>query len=72
MRALLGDLGAALWSWLTCPRAHGDLVIETDALYLRCGRCGYVSPGLVLDTRAVRRAWRFDRQRARFPKRKAS
>jgi hypothetical protein len=52
--------------WLSCPREHGLLVLETDALYLHCPHCGFVSPGVMLDTRRIRRAWAFDRMRLRF------
>jgi len=72
MRALLWDLATAVWTRWTCGRDHGLLLMETDGLYVYCARCGYVSPGIVLETRAIRLAWRFDRQRARFPRRKAS
>lgn len=68
MRALVWDLVAALWRRWTCGRDHGLLLIETDGLYVYCGRCGYVSPGIVIETRAVRRQWRWDRQRLRFPR----
>jgi len=69
---LVGVLVAAVWARGTCRRDHGLLLMETDGLYVYCERCGYVSPGIVLETRAIRRAWRFDRQRARFPRRRAS
>ena len=68
MWALVWDLVVALWRRWTCPRDHGLLLIETDGLYVYCGRCGYVSPGLVIETRAVRLQWRWDRQRLRFPR----
>lgn len=61
-----------LWLRLTCPRTHGDVLFSAEELYVGCARCGFVSPGIALDSRAVRLAWRFDRQRARFPRRKAS
>jgi len=41
-------------------------MLETDALYLHCPHCGFVSPGVVVDTRRIRRAWAFDRMRLRF------
>jgi hypothetical protein len=68
MRRALADLVTAVWVRWTCPRDHGLLMMETDGLYVYCGRCGYVSPGLVIETRAVRRQWRWDRQRLRFPR----
>ena len=61
-----------LWRRWTCPRDHGALALGVDVLSVQCARCGFVSPGIVLVTRAIRLAWRFDRQRARFPRRKAS
>lgn len=66
--ALVRDLGTAVWRRLTCGRDHGVLLIETDGLYVSCGRCGFVSYGLVIETRAVRLQWRWDRQRLRFPR----
>ena len=57
---------------LTCGRDHGELTIGPNQLWMECARCGFVSPGIVLESRAIRLAWRFDRQRARFPQRRAS
>jgi hypothetical protein len=68
MTALIADLVAALWRRLTCSRDHGLLMIETDGLYVYCDRCGFVSSGLVIETQAVRRQWRWDQQRLRFPR----
>jgi hypothetical protein len=68
-------MGAALRSWwvrLTCGRDHGVLVIGPNQLWIECARCGFVSPGIVVGGTAIRLAWRFDRQRARFPQRRAS
>jgi hypothetical protein len=45
---------------------HGLLVLEPDALYLHCPHCGFISPGVIVDSRRVRRAWAFDRMRLRF------
>jgi hypothetical protein len=68
----MAALVARVWRRLTCGRDHGVLMIGTDELRIECARCGLVSPGIVLDTHAIRLAWRFDSQRARFPRRRAS
>jgi hypothetical protein len=73
---LLGGMLAIALRRLTC-RCRGGALLEIDGTWLgvepagewlavRCTRCGFLSPGLVNDTRAVRRQWRYDRQRVRF------
>jgi len=55
------------WRLLWCARTgHGQLVASGDELWLQCVHCGWSSPGIVLNTLAVRLAWRYDRQRQRF------
>jgi hypothetical protein len=66
------NLVAALWRWLTCPRAHGWVTYTRDRLWVACPRCGYASPGLEVGGRRERVAWRIDRERARFQRRRAS
>jgi len=61
-----------MWRRLTCRRDHGAIAIGPNQIWITCARCGFVSPGIVLDGRAIGLAWRFDRQRARFPRRRAS
>ena len=56
----------------TCRREHAALAVGPNQLWCECDRCGFVSPGIVLDSRAIVQAWRFDRQRLRFPRRRAS
>jgi tRNA(Ile2) C34 agmatinyltransferase TiaS len=68
--AALGDLAALVWRRLTCPRSHGRVMATGDRLYLRCRVCGYISRGIDVNGRRVRRAWRMDRERGRFARRR--
>ena len=54
--------------WALRDRAHGSLRMHHDALWTHCWRCGYVSPGIRLDTRWVTIAWRYAQHRMRFKK----
>ena len=47
-------------------RGHGALSITEDRLAIYCDRCGYESPGLDMDTRAIRYALMWERHRIRF------
>lgn len=58
----------AWWLRLTCGRDHGIVIVGPNQVWVECARCGYVSPGIVLESQRVRLAWRFDWQRARFRK----
>ena len=57
-------------SWLrqrACSaRGHGTLHVSEDRLAIECESCGYASPGLDVDSRAVRYAWMWERHRIRF------
>jgi hypothetical protein len=62
MRAAL----VRVWRRLTCGRLHGEIVIGPNQIWIECARCGFVSPGIALDSEPIGRAWRYDSQRARF------
>jgi hypothetical protein len=53
-------------AWLSRGFGHGDLVMSGDELWTACDHCGWSSMGIYVDTRHVRLAWKYDRQRMRF------
>jgi hypothetical protein len=55
--------------WWCGLRGHEtSLRMAHDALWTRCGRCGYVSPGIQIDVRWVTISWRYAQYRIRFRK----
>ena len=55
------------WRQLVCgSRGHGTLRVTEDRLAIACDHCGYASPGLDVDSRAIRYALRWERHRIRF------
>lgn len=55
-------------AWTHRASGHGTLVMRSDEVWLACPRCGWLSPGIEIDTTTIRLRWRYDRQRRRFKK----
>jgi hypothetical protein len=53
-------------AWRARGTGHGRLVANNDEMWTHCPRCGYLSPGIVIETVHVRLTWHYDRHRRRF------